>query len=76
MATKSVPTESRERQKRAAEADSGTYVQQLRDRQNAYLARMAPLWAQAHPYARRVLAERGLTPDDFRTVDDILARLA
>ncbi len=71
MATKSVPTESRERQKRAAEADSGTYVQQLRDRQNAYLARMAPLWAQAHPYARRVLAERGLTPDDFRTVDDI-----
>lgn len=71
MATKSVPTESRERQKRAAEADSGTYVQQLRERQNAYLARMAPLWAEAHPYARRVFAERGLTPDDFRTVDDI-----
>lgn len=71
MATKSVPTESRERQKRAAEADSGTYVQRLRERQNAYLARMAPLWAEAHPYARRVFAERGLTPDDFRTVDDI-----
>ena len=32
---------------------------------------MAPLWAQAHPYARRVLRERGLTPDDFRTVADI-----
>ena len=71
MATKSLPAESRERQKRAAEADSGTYARQLRKRQNAYLARMAPLWAQAHPYARRVLRERGLTPDDFRTVDDI-----
>ena len=32
---------------------------------------MAPLWAQAHPYARRVLRERGLTPGDIRTVDDI-----
>lgn len=71
MAAKSLPAVSRERQKQAAEADSGTYVQQLRERQNAYLQRMAPLWAQAHPYARRVLAERGLTSDDFRTVDDI-----
>lgn len=71
MVTKSVTTESRERQKRAAELDSGAYVQQLRERQNAYLRRLAPLWAQAHPYARRILREHGLTPDDFRTVDDI-----
>ena len=71
MATGSVPTESRTTRERTAVADSSAYVRQLRERQNAYLARMAPLWAQAHPYARRVLAEHGLTPDDFRSVDDI-----
>lgn len=71
MATKSIPTESRQTQNRTVEADAGAYVRQLREHQNAYLARMAPLWAQAHPYARQVLRERGLTPDDFGTVDDI-----
>lgn len=71
MATKNVSTESRQTRKRAAGADASAYVRRLRERQNAYLQRMAPLWAQAHPYARRVLEERGLTPDDFRTVDDI-----
>ena len=57
----------------ASPAVAGTtaYLERLRERQNAYLSRMAPLWARAHPYARRVLRERGLTPDDFRTVDDI-----
>ncbi|MYB76907.1 MAG: phenylacetate--CoA ligase family protein [Chloroflexi bacterium] len=71
MATKSVPTESRQKSEQAAGADAGAYAERLRERQNAYLARMALLWAQAHPYARRVFAERGLTPEDFRTVDDI-----
>ncbi len=71
MATKSIPTESRHTQDLAVGADAGVYAERLRQRQNAYLQRMAPLWAQAHPYARRVLAEHGLTPDDFRTVDDI-----
>ncbi len=57
----------------ASPAVAGTtaYLERLRDQQNAYLSRMAPLWARAHPYARRVLRERGLTPEDFRTVDDI-----
>lgn len=67
----SARTESRQMQEPSAEAATGAYLRRLRDQQNAYLARMAPLWAQAHPYARRVFAERGLTPDDFRTVDDI-----
>ena len=71
MATKSVPAGSRHTQDAAARGDAGAYLRQLRERQNAYLQRMAPLWAQAHPYARRVFAERGLTLDDFRTVDDI-----
>jgi len=71
MATKSVPIEQRQRQDPAADTATDTYLQRLRERQNAYLARMAPLWAQAHPYARRILREHGLTPDDFHTVDDI-----
>lgn len=71
MAMKSVSSERSKLQSPPAGAETGSYLQQLRERQNAYLARMAPLWAQAHPYARRVFAERGLTPDDFRTVDDI-----
>ncbi len=54
-----------------AGADAAGYLRWLRNQQNTYLQRMAPLWAQTHPYARRVFAERGLTPDDFRTVDDI-----
>ncbi len=68
---KSAGIESRQLREPAAEADGGTYLRRLRDRRNAYLARMAPLWARAHPYARRVLRERGLTAADFRTVDDI-----
>lgn len=71
MATKSAPSESRQVPASPAGADAAAYMGWLRDQQNKYLARMAPLWAQAHPYARRVFAERGLTPDDFRTVDDI-----
>lgn len=67
----SVRTERRQTEERAAGPETGAYVRRLRERQNAYLGRMAPLWAQAHPYARRVLAERGLTPDHFSSVNDI-----
>ena len=67
----SASTESRQTQEPSAGVDASEYVRQLRDRQNRYLARMTPLWAQAHPYARQVFCERGLTPDDIRTVDDI-----
>lgn len=71
MAMKSAPSERSQLQSPPVGAELGPYLQRLRERQNAYLQRMVPLWAQAHPYARRVFAERGLTPDDFRTVDDI-----
>ena len=67
----SASTESRQTQEPAAGVAASEYVRRLRERQNAYLARMAPLWAQAHPYARQVFCERGLTPEDIRTVDDI-----
>ena len=67
----SASTDSRQTQEPAAGVETSAYVRRLRERQNTLLARIAPLWAQAHPYARRVLQERGLTPDDFRTVDDI-----
>ena len=43
----------------------------LRERQNEQLPRMMRLCALAHPYYRRVLRERGLTADDFRTVEDL-----
>ena len=67
----SARTESRQTQEPSAGVETSAYVRQLRVQQNRYLARMAPLWAQAHPYARQVFCERGLTPDDIRTVDDI-----
>ena len=67
----SASTDSRQTQEPAAGVETSEYVRQLREQQNRYLARMAPLWAQAHPYARQVFCERGLTPDDFRTVADI-----
>ena len=67
----SARTESRQMQEPALGVENSAYVRRLREQQNTYLARMAPLWAQAHPYARRVFAEHGLTPDDFRTVHDI-----
>ena len=71
MATKSVDIENRRWRQPEAQAGAGAYRKRLQERQNAYLARMAPLWERAHPYARRVLRERGLTAADFRTVDDI-----
>ena len=43
----------------------------LRERQNEQLPRMMRLCAVAHPHYRRVLRERGLTADDFRTVEDL-----
>ena len=43
----------------------------LRERQNVLLPRMMRLCAVAHPHYRRVLRERGLTADDFRTVEDL-----
>ena len=67
----SASTDSRQTQEPSAGVETSAYVRQLRDQQNRYLARMAPLWAQAHPYARQVFCEHGLTPDDFRTVADI-----
>ena len=67
----SARTESRQMQEPSAEAATSAYLRRLRERQNGFLQRMAPLWAQAHPYASRVMDEYGLTPDDFRTVDDI-----
>ncbi len=67
----SASTESRQTQEPSAGVETSAYVRQLRVQQNRYLARMAPLWAQAHPYARQVFCERGLTPEDIRTVDDI-----
>ena len=67
----SARSESRQTRDPSAGVETSEYVRRLRERQNAYLARMAPLWAQAHPYARRVLRERGLTTGDIRTVDDI-----
>ena len=56
----SASTDSRQTQEPSAGVETSEYVRQLRVQQNRYLARMAPLWAQAHPYARRVLRERGL----------------
>ncbi len=50
---------------------AAAYRAQLRNRQDAYLRRMMSLCAQAHPHARQVLRQQGLSPDDFRTVDDI-----
>ena len=43
----------------------------LRERQNEQLPRMMRLCALAHPHYRCVLRERGLTADDFRTVEDL-----
>ena len=67
----SARSESRQTRDPSAGVETSAYVRQLREQQNRYLARMAPLWAQAHPYARQVFCERGLTPDDIRTVDNI-----
>ena len=47
------------------------YRARLRERQNEQLPRMMRLCAVAHPHYRRVLRERGLTADDFRTVEDL-----
>ena len=49
----------------------GEYRARLRERQNEQLPRMMRLCALAHPHYRCVLRERGLTADDFRTVEDL-----
>ena len=45
----------------------------LRGMQDRLLARSMQLYAVAHPHYRRVLAELGLAPDDFNTVEDLRA---
>ncbi len=71
MGTMRAPTEARHADEPPATAGAAAYMERLRVQRNTYLERMVHLCAQAHPYAKQVLRDRGLTPDDFRTVDDI-----
>ena len=43
----------------------------LRRRQDRYLPKMMRLCAAAHPYYGPLMKKLGLTPDDFRTVEDL-----
>lgn len=46
-------------------------VARLRSAQDRYLPRMIELCASAHPHYSRLFRERGLSPDDFRSVEDL-----
>ena len=46
-------------------------IARLRSAQDRYLPRMMRLCASAHTYYRRVFRERGLSPDDFQSVEDL-----
>ena len=60
-----------------ATADRGTHtsaeenVARLRRRQDRFLPKMMRLCAAAHPYYAPLMKKLGLTPDDFRTVEDL-----
>ena len=71
MGTMKAPTEPRRADEPPAAAGAAAYSERLRVQRNTYLQRMVHLCAQAHPYAKQVFRESGLSPDDFRTVDDI-----
>ncbi|NOX62344.1 MAG: phenylacetate--CoA ligase family protein, partial [Chloroflexi bacterium] len=57
---------------RELEASQWWSAEQLRELQNRKLRRLIAHVYQHVPFYRRVMDERGLTPDDIQTTDDLV----
>ena len=72
-----LPNESHELSTRQATDDRKSppsaeeNIARLRERQNGYVPKMMRLCAEGHPYYGPLMRKLGLTPNDFRTVEDI-----
>ena len=56
---------------RRTRTSAGENLARLRRRQDRYLPKMMRLCAAGHPYYGPLMTKLGLTPDDFRTVEDL-----